>query len=255
LTEAQLTQYREEGWCTTGRLFDPEECDAILAEFDVQQQRLMLGESADGALAYQPMLFANSPLLTRTLADPRIVEMMLQLVGPNVRMYWEQLVAKPPHAHTELPWHQDDGYAPTDPPGYATCWLALDDATEDNGCMHVIPRSHKLGILKHRMANATFRTGIDAYEDGVDPVAAPLRKGCALLFNSLTLHHSGPNTTDIYRRAWILQYCDAAARHGNTGDALDDRVWVASEGEIVKEPWSERPIDVAGVFANWTPVD
>ena len=56
---------------------------------------------------------------------PRIVAMMLQLIGPDVRMYWEQMVMKPAGAKTELPWHQDDGYAPTDPPGYVTAWLAL----------------------------------------------------------------------------------------------------------------------------------
>jgi len=255
LTEAELAQYRDEGWCTVGQLFSPEECDAILAEFEGQRQLITLGEPEEGPLAYQPMLYTQSAVLSRTLADPRIVEMMIQLIGPNVRMFWEQLVAKPPQARTELPFHQDDGYAPTQPPGYATCWLALDAATEENGCMHVIPGSHRLGILKHRMADANFRTGMDTYTDGVKPVVAPIRRGCALIFNSLTLHHSGPNLTDTQRRAWILQYCDAAARHGNTGEALDDRVWVARAGEIVADPWSERPIDVADVFANWTPVD
>ena len=57
-----------------------------------------------------------------------------------------------------------------------------------------------------------------------------------------------------YRRGWIIQYCDAAARHGTTGEALDDRVWVMRDGARLDEPYSERPIDVGRVFANWAPV-
>ncbi len=256
LSGAQLEQYRADGCCTTEPILAPEECDAIVAEFErLHQQTLMLGHSEEGALAYQPMLHATSPLLTRYIADPRLLEIMLQLVGPNIRMYWEQLVAKPPKARTELPWHQDDGYAPTDPPGYATCWLALDDVDERNGCIWVIPRSHAGGIFQHRKSGPYFRSGIEAYAGEDEPAPAPLPKGGALLFNSLLLQRSGPNHTDRPRRAWIVQYCDAKARHGNTGEALDDRVWVARDGAFIREPYSERPIDVADVFANWTPVD
>jgi ectoine hydroxylase-related dioxygenase (phytanoyl-CoA dioxygenase family) len=254
LSDAQLAQYRTDGWCTTGPVLTPPECDAIAAEYDRLQLTIRLGTEADGPVVYQPMLFAASALLTRTIVDPRLVEIMLQLIGPNVRMYWEQMVAKPAGARTELPWHQDDGYAPTDPPGYATAWLALDRTDESNGCIWVLPRSHTGGIYRHRMAGAHFRSGIEEYAGPRAGVPVPLAKGAILLFSSLTLHRSGPNVSGRPRRGWIIQYCDAACRHGNTGERLDDRVWVAREGVSVERPWAERPIDVGRVFASWTPV-
>jgi len=256
LDAEKIAQYERAGWCTTGPILQPGECDRITAEFEaLRQQTVMLGAPEDGPLAYQPMLYASSPFLTRMIADPRLVEIAVSLVGPDVRMSWEQLVAKPPHASTELPWHQDDGYAPTDPPGYLTCWLALDDADEENGCIWIIPGSHRHGIFRHRSAGPYFRSGIEAFGHEENAVPAPVRKGEALLFNSLTLHRSGPNECARARRAWIVQYCSAGARHGNTGEALDDRVWVARGGAPVVEPYAERPIDVGQVFANWTPLE
>jgi len=256
LSTTQIAQYHAEGWCTTGRIFSHTECDAISAAFEaLHETTLLLGETSDGPLAYQPMLFGRSPLLTRMIADSRLVELVVQLVGPDARMFWEQLVAKPPQARTELPWHQDDGYAPTNPPGYLTCWIALDDADQDNGCIWVLPGSHRKGVFSHKKAGRYFRSGIEAFGSERAAVPAPVRKGEILLFHSLTLHRSGPNVTDRPRRAWIVQYCDSAARHGNTGEALDDRVWIARDGQPVAKPWSERPMDVPGVFANWTPVE
>lgn len=253
LNREQIEQYERDGWCTTGPLLGADECDRIAVAFEtLREQTVMLGAPEEGPLGYQPLLYAKSPLLTRAIADPRLVEIAVQLVGPDVRMSWEQLVAKPPRARTELPWHQDDGYAPTDPPGYLTCWLALDDADEENGCIWVIPGSHRHGIFRHRRAGPYFRSGIEAYGHEEDAVPALVRKGEALLFSSLTLHRSGPNRSDRGRRAWIVQYCSAAARHGNTGEALDDRVWVARAGKPIAEPYSERPIEVGRVFANWT---
>lgn len=256
LDEGRIERFEREGWCTTDPLFSAEECERIAAEFEaLSRQTLRLGEEREGPLAYQPMLHALSEHLTGAIADARLLEIVARLVGPNARMYWEQLVAKPPRARTELPWHQDDGYAPTDPPGYLTCWMALDDADLENGCMWVIPGSHRRGILRHRRAGPYFRSGLEAYDGETGAVAAPVPRGAVLLFSSLTLHHSGPNLSDRPRRAWIVQYCDAAARHGNTGEALDDRPWVLRDGRPVERPFSERPIDVGRVFANWTPLE
>jgi hypothetical protein len=254
LAPAEIEHYRREGWCLAGPVLAPAECDAIAAEYDRMRQVIRLGAADDGPVVYQPMLAARSALLRPYLVDPRLVDVMLQLVGPNVRMYWEQMVSKPAGARTELPWHQDDGYAPTDPPGYATAWLALDDADEENGGMWVIPRSHTGGIYRHRMDGPHFRSGLEGWTGDTTGVAAPLGKGEALLFSSLTLHRSGPNRSARPRRGWIVQYCDAACRHGVTGEALDDRPWVARHGRRLAEPVAERPIDVGRVFANWAVV-
>lgn len=254
LSDAQIRQFRTQGYCTHGPLFSEAEIADMLAEFDrLRDRRLVqLGTREDGPLDYQPCVYVESPLLLRYVSDERWCAIMFQLIGPDVRMYWEQGVAKPPYAKTELPWHQDNGYAPTLPEEYVTCWLALDDATRENGCIWVLPGSHTRGTVKHRAAGPSFRSGYDGPEPGI---AVPVKRGEVLLFSSLILHRSGPNVTERPRRSWIIQFCAADAIHANTGKPLTDRLLVARGGKRLAEPYSERPIDIAEVYATWTPVE
>lgn len=244
----QVEQFRTDGYYVAPDVFSADECDRVVALLDKVNFELPVGDAAAGPLSYRPMVHLGSEELRAFAADPRWAEVVLPLLGPSARLYWEQAVAKPPQARTELPWHQDNGYAPTDPEEYVTCWLALDDADVDNGCLWVLPGSHRQGTLRHRRVDgAPFRTGYDGGDDGV---AVPVRRGSVLVFSSLLMHRSGPNTTDRYRRAWILQYCVAHARHGRTGELLDDRLLVASDGRWLDEPVREREIDLLHVFRN-----
>ena len=71
------------------------------------------------------------------------------LVGPDVRLYWDQAVYKKTEKPRRVPWHQDNGYTYVEPQEYLTVWLALTDATLDNGCPEVAPGCHRLGTLAH----------------------------------------------------------------------------------------------------------
>ena len=168
----------------------------------------------------------------------------------SARLFWEQGVAKPPQARTELPWHQDSGYTPTVPEEYVTCWLALDDAVETNGCLWVQPRSHHRGRQPHHNSESfgPFRVGYDGDDNGV---AVPVTKGSVLVFSSLLLHRSGPNVTDSSRRAWIIQYCVADATSALSGKPLDDRLLVAQDGRWLDEPVREREIDLLAILSNY----
>ena len=126
------------------------------------------------------------------------------------------------------PWHQDNGYTPLLPEEYVTCWLALDDAELDNGCLWVIPGSHRHGTVRHHGGAGPFRVGHDGPE--TDGVPVPVTRGSVLVFSSLLMHRSGPNHTDRSRRAWILQYCGAEARSALSGKLLDDRLLCATDG-------------------------
>jgi len=248
----QIRQFREDGFFATEPILSAGECDEIAAEYDRLGLVMPLGEEEDGKLDYQPMLHLYSPLLERYARDRRFIDLAAPLAGGDLRLYWEQAVTKPPHARTELPWHQDNGYAPTEPAEYVTCWLALEDATLDNGCIWVMPGSHRQGLVRHRMADRTFRIGYHGHEHGT---AAPTRKGAVLVFSSLLFHRSGPNLTGSRRRAWILQYCPAHAIHAVTREPLTDRLLIARDGVPIEPPIRERPIDVARVYAEWADVD
>jgi phytanoyl-CoA hydroxylase len=249
-TEADLAAFADRGYFTVDGLFSAGECDAVVAEVERAAFELALGEADDGPLSYRPMMHLASPALAAVATDPRWAPIVLPLVGTgDARLYWEQAVSKPPQARTELPWHQDNGYTPLVPEEYVTCWLALDDADLDNGCLWVIPGSHRQGTLPHRNGAGPFRVGHDGPD--VDGVAVPVARGSVLVFSSLLMHRSGPNVTDRQRRSWILQYCSAAAASALSGRVLDDRLLLATDGAWLDAPVRQREFDLMAVLANY----
>lgn len=248
-TADDLQRFEHEGYFVADGVFSTEECDQILDHLESSALQVDLGRSEDGALSYRPMLHLHSEPLLRVATDARWGPIVLPIVGPAARLYWEQGVAKPPQARTVLPWHQDNGYAPTIPEQYVTCWLALDDAGPDNGGMWVLPGSHRDGTRPHHAVQGSpFRAGYDGADAGT---SVEVTKGSVLVFSSLVMHRSGPNTTDRPRRAWILQYCPADAIHARTREPLDDRLLVADGGVWLTEPRRERPIDIVEILANY----
>jgi hypothetical protein len=247
---ADLAAFESDGYFTVHDLFSADECDAITAHVEQAAFELALGEADDGPLSYRPMMHLASPALTAVATDRRWADVVLPLLGTgDARLYWEQAVSKPPQARTELPWHQDNGYTPLVPEEYVTCWLALDDAELENGCLWVIPGSHRHGTVAHHNGAGPFRVGHDGPD--ADGVAVPVARGSVLVFSSLLMHRSGPNVTDRPRRAWILQYCSAAAASALSGRLLDDRLLCATDGGWLDEPIRERDFDLLAVLANY----
>ncbi len=250
LSDAQLDAFRGDGFFVADDVFSADECDAIVRDVDDAAFELALGEGADGPLSYRPMMHLASPALAAVATDARWAPIVLPLLGTgDARLYWEQAVVKPPHARTELPWHQDNGYTPLVPEEYLTCWLALDDADLDNGCLWVIPASHRRGTVRHHNGAGPFRVGHDGPDE--DGVPVPVRRGSVLVFSSLLMHRSGPNMTDRNRRAWILQYCGAAATSALSGRLLDDRLLCARDGEWLDEPVRQRDFDLLAVLGSY----
>lgn len=249
-TPADLEAFASQGYFTVDGLFTAEECDEILGHVERAAFALDLGERGDGPLTYRPMMHLASPELQAVATDRRWAPIVLPLLGTgDARLYWEQSVAKPPQARTELPWHQDNGYTPLIPEEYVTCWLALDDAELENGCLWVIPGSHRHGTQAHRNGAGPFRVGHEGPD--ADGVPVPVGRGSVLVFSSLLMHRSGPNTTDRPRRAWIIQYCGAATRSALSGKVLDDRLLCATDGEWLDEPVRQREFDLMAVLANY----
>jgi len=242
--------FASDGFFIVDALFTDAECDTITAEVERAAFELALGEAADGPLSYRPMMHLASPALTAVATDPRWASIVLPLVGTgDARLYWEQAVVKPPQARTELPWHQDNGYTPLVPEEYVTCWLALDEAELDNGCLWVIPGSHRHGTVRHQNGAGPFRVGHNGPD--TDGLPVPVSRGSVLVFSSLLMHRSGPNTTDRARRAWILQYCGKATTSALSGRLLDDRLLVADGGRWLDEPVRQRDFDLLAVLGSY----
>jgi len=116
-------------------------------------------------------------------------------------------------------WHQDNGYTFIEPQAYVTCWIALDDATPENGCISVMPGMHRTGTLAHR----NTPIGFECWGDFDRAVDLPIRAGDVAVFSSLTPHATRINTTDEVRRAYIVQYCpDGAVVVEGDPDAIAD---------------------------------
>ena len=109
------------------------------------------------------------------------------LIGPDVRLYWDQAVYKRPHGAEPVLWHQDNGYTYIEPQAYLTVWVALTDATPENGCISVLPGVHRSGTVAHRNTPIGFECCIDPQ----GAVEVPVRAGDAVVFSSLTPHATG----------------------------------------------------------------
>ena len=141
---------------------------------------------------YVPLLQLQSPVLRRFATSPALVEPLLELLGPDVRLYWDQAVAKPPGASSDTPWHQDNGYGAVEPAEYVTTTLALDAMTLANGCLWIQPGSQRRGPSAHRDTGGFFQVGYEGRDAGVP---CELEAGEVLAFSSLTMHRAGPNPT------------------------------------------------------------
>jgi ectoine hydroxylase-related dioxygenase (phytanoyl-CoA dioxygenase family) len=173
--------------------------------------RLFIAEA--GAITFTPNLAARDPRLRALVSGPPLADVARDLLGPDVRFYWDQAVYKKPERPRVFPVHQDNGYGFVEPQPYLTFWIALTDATLENGCPRVFRGLHRLGTLRHRLLPEGFSLPLD-WERG-EPV--PLRAGSALVFTSLLPHATGPNTTGAVRKAYIAQYApeDAVYLHGD----------------------------------------
>ena len=139
--------------------------------------------------------------------DERMADVCRATLGDTAYLFWEQYVVKGAEAGMKFSWHQDSGYVgyPDHKP-YLTCWCALDDMSEENGTVYVMPFSH-IGVrswVKHiRDEESNDLVGYFGAEKGV-PAIVPA--GSIVVFTSINFHSSGTNTTDKMRRAYLAQY-------------------------------------------------
>ena len=146
-----------------------------------------------------------------------ILGIIEQILGPDLKMFRNALMVKPARVGSQKGMHQDSPYWPIEPMALSSCWFALDDATEENGCMGVLPGWHKKGPLPHVQVTDDFVID-DKYYDFNQMVMAPVRAGGGLIFQSLTPHFTAPNQSDKPRRAIALSYMSSKSRYSKDGE-------------------------------------
>lgn len=219
--------YRENGYLVVLDAFSPE----AVADLNAETLAICRGQrgevagmaESDAGMADEDVLARTlcihfphkvSDLIRRQLADPAIVEALRLTTGPNVKcmqsMLFVKAAGKPGQA-----WHQDEDYIPTRDRSLTGVWLALDDATTENGCLWVVPGSHRPGVLwpMRWHGDSRFDCSWESYdfpysdEEGV-PVEVPA--GSLVAFNGYLLHRSLPNRSAAgFRRALVNHYMSA----------------------------------------------
>ena len=155
-----------------------------------------------------------SPLIHNYLSHPGIVGILTQIVSPNVKCMQSMLFVKGPGKAGQS-WHQDEFYIPTRDKSLIGVWIAIDDATIENGCLWIIPGSQAPGYIRPRVPNPDSNyadvdtVDVSAFPDEqVVPVEVP--RGSVVFFNGYTLHSSLRNKTQgNFRTALVNHYMSA----------------------------------------------
>ncbi|MBV9541716.1 MAG: phytanoyl-CoA dioxygenase family protein [Alphaproteobacteria bacterium] len=233
LSEAQYRQFNDEGFVKLEGVFTPAEVAAVIAAIDPlevkaeEHLRSMGGRvsiSEADVITFTTHIVKKSDVLKRFAAHPKIQAICHDLIGGDVRLYWDQSVYKKTGKAQEFPWHQDNGYTFIEPQQYLTLWIPLVDVDEENGCPWIAPKLHKGGTLEHWLTPI----GLKCLEAAPDAVSVPGKAGDVIAFSSLAPHRTGPNLkTGSVRKAYILQYAP-------------DNAYTVRDGKRVRQDDPER---------------
>ncbi|MEZ4709135.1 MAG: phytanoyl-CoA dioxygenase family protein [Caldilineaceae bacterium] len=239
VTEAHIAHFRAQGYLAIHQAFTPTEVQDgldglfhLIAGGNPDFTGLMYEKKAanldvDALPAEERqdyvrkfMWFVDYDARLKALSQhPKLINLLTQLIGDTPELFQDMALIKPPRGGREKPWHQDHAYfnLPLDTTVVGV-WIALDEATVENGCMVIKPGSHRQGPVIHfqrrdwQICDTHVRTG--------DAVAVPLKPGGCLLFHSLIHHGTPANNTNARRRAVQYHYRPASAVQSSQEERL-----------------------------------
>lgn len=222
LTEPDKALYRHFGHLTVPGLFDAHEVDAViedihawgeefLAELPPSQRAWFIdgGVTARAVLRKLDNPHHHRDSVRRLARTPALVAVVESLIGAGVSVYFSQVFFKPPEGGGPKPAHQDNFYfGPSDIEGVVTAWIALDDATLENGCLYFGDGSNNGPVYGHFAPESEpYNLQLPAAVLDRQPMSpAPVRKGGVSFHHGNTFHQSGPNHSPHWRRACALHY-------------------------------------------------
>ncbi len=253
LTKEQIEHFNEFGYVTNVKILEEEHVDTLREELN----QIMDPEHPGHDLFYEfhgnqstdpdTVLFHSLGHWRITegfhdaLWNPAFVKPASQLLGDkSVRFWHDQLFCKPAGHGGVVAWHQDYSYwIRTVPMQHLTCWIGLDDATTENGCLNYVPGSHKWGLLERLELggemDALFDQLTEQQQAMIKPVPMELKKGHACFHHPLMIHGSFANKSEKSRRAMVLNvFAD-----GTSSDTND----VMLRGTDIRVPKGEKMQD------------
>lgn len=209
LTPGQIAAYNSDGFVQPFDIFSPAEIADIRAYVDGLMRDLGPA-GAYGINCYQARLSGLWDIAT----DPRILDHVQDIIGPDILCWATAILSKAPHDPKAVPWHQDASFWALDPARTVTVWLAIDDADEANSAMRFIPGTHRRGPLKIQKtgAAAVFHKETAEAEALGEPFTNTLRAGQISLHADMLVHGSLANSSDRRRCGLTLRYCPPEVR-------------------------------------------
>lgn len=215
ISAKQKEFFEEEGYLVVENLISTQEVtyysklyDSFLDNsIDASRYRSDLSGS-ESAKEKITQIMVPSKLVPELLEKPihrKSLVIAKELMGQDIELDFDMLINKAPHTDTITPWHQDAAYWIDMPDKRAaSCWVAIDPAYKENGCMWYTPKSHSLPILPHHQTGNKGALKCDGSEE--NSVFVELRPGSCVFHQGGTLHYSRGNSTADNRRALITNF-------------------------------------------------
>ncbi len=213
----KVTQWKHDGFLSPFPLLDAAELDACRQGVERYEAWLGAPINAHPEMKWRTMPYLLMPWAARLARDPRILDKVEDLLGPDILIFTSTFFIKEPHSATIAAWHQDSTYYGLEPREEVTVWIALTEASEAAGCMAALSFRGKPRQLSHvsRVVENSVNRAAQVITEPLDesaPVAMPLQAGWFSMHHGLCPHRSGPNTSQHRRIGLGLNYIPTHAR-------------------------------------------
>ncbi len=206
-----LEQYDRDGYAIFREVIDP----ALVAEAGDHVAWLQDKHPEVRPEQLGHVFLKDDPFWVRLVSDERLVDLASVFVGPDVALFASHYISKPPFSGQPVLWHQDGAYWPLEPMKVVTLWLAVDESTPENGCMRVIPGTHR-GELHSLRTNTEVQSVLGSESDidvdeseAVDLILAP---GDVEVHHPGIMHGSNANTSPRRRCGLTIRYIPTSTR-------------------------------------------
>lgn len=206
------TQYEEQGYVIARNVLD----ESLVAEAAAHVEWLLKRHPDLRPEQLGHTLVADDPFWVRLVSDERLLDIAAKFIGEDIALFASHYICKPPGDGQAVLWHQDGSYWPLDPMRVVSLWLAVDESTPENGCLRVIPGSHRES-LKELQPRAD---GTNVLGSGLDIDAVQAKRAVDLRLSpgDVSIHHpniihgSEPNTSSRWRRGLTIRYIPTSTR-------------------------------------------
>lgn len=218
LTAEQIERYNRDGYLMPFPIYNAAGAARNRAYFD--RLLAMLKAFKDGRDTYAINGYhTHCRGIWDMVMNPAILDIVEDLVGPDIVCWGTHFFCKLPHDPKSVPWHQDASYWPFTPARTITVWLAIDDTDTENACMSFLPGTHRLGHLAWKRTDkpAVLNQEIEEIGKYGRPVPVELKAGEIELHADMLAHGSPPNTSSRRRCGLTMRYCPTSVRSVNGG--------------------------------------